>query len=203
MMNSRRQFLTGFTRRLAQDVAGAIHGAAESLTEAARASQTQKVEFEAEPFLRPPGALAEAEFIATCDRTGACLKACPYQSIRRLGPEFGEAAGGTPAIIVEESPCYLCPDMPCITACDSGALRPVERRDEVRMGVAQIDYAACYAALSQPCDYCVLRCPLGRDAIDFGEHAIPRINEKACAGCGVCAYLCPPSAIRIDRPVNG
>jgi len=146
-------------------------------------------------WLRPPGALPESQFLSTCTRCTACQEVCPYQSIRRLGPELGSVAG-TPAIIPDESPCYLCEDMPCIAACEPRALLPVPRAD-VRMGLAVIDEAACYVTQRQPCDYCVTRCPLRHEAIGWDESGFPRIVETGCTGCGVCAYLCPARAIAI------
>ena len=151
-------------------------------------------------WLRPPGAVPESSFLKVCMRCTACQEACPYQSIRRLGPEFGEAAG-TPAIIPEESPCYLCADMPCIAACEPLALQPLTR-EEVAMGTAEMRTADCYVAQGQPCDYCVTRCPLKSDAIGFNDAGLPEVREDGCCGCGVCAYLCPADAITI-RPSQG
>ena len=34
--------------------------------------------------LRPPGALDEATFAATCERSGACVTACPVHAIQIL-----------------------------------------------------------------------------------------------------------------------
>jgi len=151
-------------------------------------------------WLRPPGALPKKEFLRACTQCTDCQEACPYQSIRRLGPEFG-AAAGTPAVIPDESPCYLCADMPCITACEPGALiaTPVEA---VSMGTVVLSTEACYVAQGQPCDYCTVRCPLGERAIAVGADGVPQIDPSGCAGCGVCAYLCPADALRVN-PARG
>lgn len=150
---------------------------------------------ETQRWLRPPGALPEPEFLKACTRCTDCQEACPYLAIRRLGPEFGDAVG-TPAIIVEETPCYLCEDMPCIAACNDGALLATAP-DQVRMGTAVLQYDLCYLSHGQPCDYCVKRCPLSDMAIAFGDNRLPVINTEGCAGCGVCAYLCPADALII------
>jgi ferredoxin len=147
--------------------------------------------------LRPPGALPEEVFLTTCTRCTSCQKACPYESIRRLGPEFGEAAG-TPAIIPDESPCYLCEEMPCIAACEPMALRPL-RRDAVAMGSAVVHHTACYPAQEQPCDDGVERCLLGANAMTFNQEGLPVVTPGGCADCGVCAYLCPAGAIRVEQ----
>jgi len=147
--------------------------------------------------LRPPGARPEPEFLAACTRCTDCLEACPHSAIRRLGAEYG-AKAHTPVVIPDESPCYLCDDMPCITACAPGALQPTQPK-RVRMGLAVVANEACYAFQQQPCDYCVVRCPLGSKAIRLDPAGLPVVDPNGCAGCGVCAYLCPPSAIRIER----
>jgi len=144
-------------------------------------------------WLRPPGALPEVEFLATCERCSKCLMACPHDSIRRLGFEFRESEG-TPAIIPSETPCYLCKDLPCVAACPSGALNLVDRA-QAQMALARIDYKKCYAANGQPCDYCAARCPLGAEAIEMDASSTPVIRSPGCTGCGVCAYLCPADAI--------
>lgn len=189
---TRRGFFGELGRKLATDLANTIDS-----FRAARASSTSTTEVEppSRKWVRPPGALPESKFLSTCTRCTTCQEACPYQSIRRLGPEFGDRAG-TPAIIPDESPCYLCEDMPCITACEPRALVSLPR-SAVRMGLAVISPSACYAAQQQPCDYCVVRCPLKSESIGFDEQGIPRVNETGCTGCGVCAYLCPARAIAI------
>jgi len=196
MRCSRREFFTRFSQSVVADVCDSLHAfrgliAPQLVTRGAEAGKTPRRE-----WLRPPGALPEARFLETCTRCTDCQTACPYDAIRRLGPEFGDAAG-TPAIIPAESPCYLCEDIPCIAACEPGALRTTPR-DEVQMGLAIVDESSCYQAKGQPCDYCVARCPIGQSAITFDDRRIPVVNSDGCTGCGVCGYLCPPSAIRIS-----
>ena len=65
------------------------------------------------------------------------------------------------------------------------------------MGLAVIDTEACYVTQGQRCDYCMVRCPLGKVAIEATEGGMPRIREDGCSGCGVCDYLCPADAIHI------
>lgn len=184
MVGSRRQFFTQFARLM-------ICG-----PDTQRTNQTESEDTpDSAHWLRPPGALREDAFLNACTACTACQEACPYQSIRRLGPEFGRAAS-TPAIIPTESPCYLCEDMPCIAACEPGALRPTGIRD-VNMGLAVLKRQDCYLSQGQPCDYCVARCPLKAEAIAFGDDKRPAIDDEGCVGCGICAYLCPADALAV------
>lgn len=194
-MVSRRAFFAEFGRALVANVADTWTQASTLLPEPA-AQQTQRWD-----WLRPPGALGETDFLVRCTQCTACQEACPYGSIRRLGPEFGSAAE-TPAIIPSESPCYLCQDMPCISACEPKALRAIPR-SQVRMGSAILNMAECYLSAGQPCEYCVSRCPVGSDAISFGLDGLPDVRSPGCVGCGVCDYLCPGNAITISRADQG
>lgn len=75
------------------------------------------------PILRPPGAVEETLFNQLCTACNECIKVCPHFCIK--GSDSEEAARiGTPILIPEVAACKSCPDMPCITSCKDGALRP-------------------------------------------------------------------------------
>ena len=68
--------------------------------------------------LRPPGALDEVGFLATCIRCERCADACPQRCIRIHGPADGRACG-TPYLASEDA-CDGC--LECTRVCPSGAL---------------------------------------------------------------------------------
>lgn len=147
-------------------------------------------------WVRPPGALDEPAFLAACTRCDGCVQACPHLAIRKAGPELGAALAGTPVLKPDESPCLYCDGLPCIAACDDGAL--VAGLERPAIGVIRIAADVCYQAQRQPCDYCAVRCPERPRAVSVGmPGAVPAVNMDRCTGCGVCAQICPAGAISV------
>ncbi len=148
------------------------------------------------PRFRPPGALPESEFLATCERCTACVQACDPGVINIYQPEQGLPVG-TPYLNPEQGPCQLCPELPCISACPSGALQPTPL-DQVRIGKAVLDQEQCIAYKGESCQVCLDVCPLPEKAIEMKEGQ-PVILDNLCTGCGVCSFACvtTPRSIRI------
>lgn len=72
--------------------------------------------------LRPPGALNEADFLASCIKCGQCVQVCPVQAIKLadLSDGFGI---GVPYIAARDQACdFSCDAVQCILACPTGAL---------------------------------------------------------------------------------
>ena len=132
-------------------------------------------------WLRPPGAVEEELFLDRCTKCGDCLPACPYKSIKK------DPATGYPVIFANESPCYLCEDLPCIAACATDALMPVADRTQVRMGVAVVNRADCTA--DQGCRFCLAKCPVEALSVDFSD-PYPVVDLEKCVGCGICEQVC-------------
>jgi ferredoxin-type protein NapG len=162
--------------------------------------------------LRPPGAIEEINFIKACIRCGNCVEACPYDTLKLATPDDGVAIG-TPYFTPRSIPCYMCPDVPCVPPCPSGALDvkmiPKQNKstgdidpdiNKARMGVAMIDEKSCLAFWGIQCDACYRVCPLIGHAITLGfrhnertgKHAIlePHIHNDVCTGCGLCEHAC-------------
>jgi ferredoxin-type protein NapG len=166
-------------------------------------------EAKAQPYaLRPPGALAENDFNAACIKCGQCVNACP-PAILKLAPAGGDLPIGTPYFTPRSGACIMCPDIPCLKACPTGALAP-ELKDinQARMGLAVIDIENCLSWKGLRCEICYHDCPIRGQAIrletdprGLSKHAMfrPIVNSEACTGCGICEHSCPTelAAIRI------
>ena len=74
--------------------------------------------------IRPPGALAEDDFLAACVRCGLCVRDCPYNTLKLsdLANVTLPVATGTPYFTARAIPCEMCEDIPCVKACPTGAL---------------------------------------------------------------------------------
>jgi len=166
----------------------------------------------ATPFaIRPPGALAEADFNARCIKCGQCVDACPYDTLSLATAESGIPIG-TPYFIPRETPCYMCEDIPCVPVCPTGALdHTLENIDDSRMGLAVIDIENCLSWQGLRCEICFRECPVQGTAITVEHHPrriskhamfVPLVHSDACTGCGICEKACPTqkAAIRVLQP---
>ncbi len=90
--------------------------------------------------LRPPGALLEDDFLASCIKCGQCVQVCPVEAIRLadLTDGFGN---GTPYIDSRQQACdFSCDGLQCVLACPTGALtHHINYPHEARMAVAKIE----------------------------------------------------------------
>ena len=173
-------------------------------------------------LLRPPGALNELAFLTVCTRCDLCMLACPQGSILTASPRAALAMG-TPYISPRAMPCFLCEDLPCITACPPGALvwplrtirgEEVKGPRAVQMGVAVVNPARCitFPREDEPalaCQTCLDRCPYPGEAIrmvmpEEGDVPRPEVLADACTGCGLCVFGCATSETSIQvEPRHG
>ncbi len=160
--------------------------------------------------VRPPGALAENDFLAACVRCGLCVRDCPYGTLKLA--DLGQpVATGTPYFTARDVPCEMCEDIPCVKACPTAALDPrLTDIAEARMGLAVLsDLESCLNSLGLRCDVCYRVCPVIDKAITLetrhnprsDRHAmlIPTVHSEACTGCGKCEKSCvlPQAAIKV------
>jgi len=156
----------------------------------------------ATPFaLRPPGAIPESDFLSTCIKCGQCVADCPYDTLR-LADVAAPVPIGTPYFEPREVPCYMCPDVPCVRACPSGALDPgLANVEASEMGLAVLlDRENCLSYRGLRCEICHRECPVQDRAITIENHPrglsrhalfVPIVHSDACTGCGVCENVCP------------
>jgi ferredoxin-type protein NapG len=171
-------------------------------------------------LLRPPGALDELEFLTKCTRCDQCMRACPENAILVAPPSAGLALK-TPYLDPRSVPCFLCTALPCITACEDGALVWPKRTlpggavmdgpKAVRMGTARVKQARCVTwetldREARACRICVDRCPYPGEALRLTKPSEgetvghPVVDAETCTGCGICVFACPaePTAIVVE-----
>ncbi len=162
------------------------------------ARQSRALEAQA---IRPPGALIEDKFLGACVRCGLCVRDCPYDTLKLA--QIGDAVTlGTPYFTARDVPCEMCEDIPCVTACPTGALdHSLTDINDSRMGLAVvIDQEGCIAFQGLRCEVCFNVCPVRGKAITIetqhnsrtGMHAkfIPVVHSSDCTGCGKCEQAC-------------
>ena len=133
-------------------------------------------------LIRPPGALAEADFLKRCIKCGRCMRACPTNVLQPAGLDQGLEALWTPALNnrIGTSGCQLnC--VACSNICPTGALRPLSLDEKlgvgefteagpVRLGTAFVDRGRCLPwAMGRPCIVCQENCPVSPKAIGVAE----------------------------------
>jgi len=191
----RREFFASGLKALIRGIDDAARSVRSVMPGPGRRPRTQS----STAFLRPPGALEEVAFVATCERSGRCITACPVQALQPLRSADPQRSG-TPHLIPSQRACVVCDDLSCMKACPSGALTLVPK-SEIRIGLAVVDFDRCTRTQGESCEVCVERCPIGSAAIALDAQGRVAVNAAGCVGCGVCELYCPttPRAITI-RP---
>jgi len=165
-------------------------------------------------LIRPPGAMEELDFLATCIRCGECMKVCITNGLQPLGIEKGLEPLFTPILVPRlgycEFNCTLCSQV-----CPTQAIEslPREKKHAFVMGTAWFDKNRCLPHAEKiSCIVCEEHCPVHNKAIQFDEVKsrgangeilllkLPRVVADRCVGCGICEHVCPvqgEAAIRV------
>lgn len=159
-----------------------------SLLPSAVDAAAEVIEGQLRHYLRPPGAIREAAFLASCTRCLECVKACPHFSIFTLAAGAGLAAG-TPVMAPGERPCHMCEGFPCAAACPEDAME-VPGGASWGLGSVHLITSSCFTFMGPECGACGGLCPGEVRAIRFVRQR-PVVDSVACVGCGLCVEACP------------
>jgi len=128
--------------------------------------------------IRPPGALAEEEFLTRCIKCGQCMRACPTNVIQPGGIDGSLENLWTPVLNnrIGSSGCQLnC--VACGQVCPTAAIRPIKLSEKlgidefaqtgpIKIGTAFFDRNRCLPwAMDRPCIVCEENCPVSPKAI--------------------------------------
>jgi ferredoxin-type protein NapG len=172
----------------------------------------KKLTENATKWIRPPYSINELDFVTNCNRCGECIVACKYDVIFSLPGSYGPSVVKTPAMDLINKGCHLCEDWPCVSACETNALKLPELGNEdkeenihteviplPRMAIAKISDEYCLPFKGPECGACNSSCPV-KGALSW-DMTRPVINNDICVGCGLCRQACItyPSSITIHH----
>ena len=125
------------------------------------------VTHEQNPYLvRPPGAVAEAEFLQRCVRCAECMKVCIGRALHPALLEAGPVGLWTPLVVSRIGYCeYNC--TLCGQVCPTGAIERLDlpRKKKTVIGLAVFDKDRCLPfAKGIECLVCEEHCPTGEKA---------------------------------------
>lgn len=164
--------------------------------------------------IRPPGSVAEDEFLRRCIKCDQCIRVCPTNVLQPALFEAGVEGLWTPIMISKMGWCELNCTL-CSQVCPTGAIReisiaeklgvgPFEKQGPVKTGTAFYNRGRCLPwAMDKECVVCEEVCPTSPKSIftrnvevttRWGDKLMlkrPYIDAEKCIGCGICEHECP------------
>jgi polyferredoxin/ferredoxin len=164
--------------------------------------------------IRPPGSVAEDEFLRRCIKCDQCIRVCPTNVLQPSLFEAGLEGLWTPIMISKMGWCELNCTL-CSQVCPTGAIReisiaeklgmgPFEAKGPIKVGTAFYNQGRCLPwAMDTSCVVCEEVCPVSPKAIFTRNIEIvdrwgatlqlkrPYIDAEKCIGCGICEHECP------------
>ncbi|MDV7341064.1 4Fe-4S dicluster domain-containing protein [Terasakiella sp. A23] len=94
---------------------------------------------QATPRLRPPGAIDEKEYLASCIKCGQCVQVCPVEALVLADVDDGFGIGA-PYLDARAQACdFSCDAVQCVLACPTGALsHDIDKKEQVTMALAKL-----------------------------------------------------------------
>jgi polyferredoxin len=164
--------------------------------------------------IRPPGSVAEDEFLRRCIKCDQCIRVCPTNVLQPAVFEAGLEGLWTPIMISKMGWCELNCTL-CSQVCPTGAIReisiaeklgvgPFEAKGPIKTGTAFYNQGRCLPwAMDVSCVVCEEVCPVSPKAIFTRNVTVttrwggslelkrPYIDPEKCIGCGICEHECP------------
>ncbi len=164
--------------------------------------------------IRPPGSVAEDEFLRRCIKCDQCIRVCPTNVLQPALFEAGLEGLWTPIMISKMGWCELNCTL-CSQVCPTGAIReisiveklgigPFEGKGPIKTGTAFYNQGRCLPwAMDTSCVVCEEVCPVSPKAIFTRNVEVtdrwgatielkrPYIDPVKCIGCGICEHECP------------
>jgi len=172
--------------------------------------------------MRPPGSIAETEFLKRCVKCGQCMRVCPTNVLQPAGFEAGVEGIWTPVMNMRMGYCELNCTL-CGQVCPTGAIQKISIAQKlgvgefsdlgpIRTGTAFVDQGRCLPwAMDTPCVVCQEVCPISPKAIVTRDVDVvnrwgkpvrlnrPYVDPVLCNGCGICEHECPVRDYRAIR----
>ncbi len=168
-----------------------------------------------EKAIRPPGSVAEPEFLERCIKCDQCVNVCPTNVLQPATlAQSGLEGLWTPVMDFSVGFCQLNCTL-CSEVCPTGAIQKTsldkklginEHLEEgpISVGTAFFNRGRCLPwAMETPCVVCEEVCPVTPKAIGVYEveHERwdgtkvtlqrPYMRPELCIGCGICEHECP------------